>query len=190
MTRHCKVPTECLLTALCLAVTAGQSWGCSRTLPAPTLRQHFAETERVYMARLVSFKSTPLEAPPPAEMTGAIEDASFEVFFVLKGLKPDKALVRIHTEYWGGNCTLSIRSPMEVIDGDGKIAQNPFADVWILFVGGEEPYELTRVKPSRPINMFTETELRLLFSESERERQRRGPGQRNGPQDRTGGASR
>ena len=142
------------------------SWACT-TLP-PTLHQQYKDTERVYMARLVSLKSTPLRAQLPAVGDGAIEEATFEVFFVLKGPKPKDGEIKTRTEWWPGNCALSIRRPpMEVIGKDGEVVQNAYADVWILFLTGKQPFELRDTVASRPINLFNEAELGFLLQESQ-----------------------
>lgn len=80
---------------------------------------------------------------------------------------PKSRALKTRTEYWGGNCTLSILSPMEVMDKDGKEVPNAFSDVWILFLSGKEPFELLSGKPSQPINTYTEGQLRFLLHESQ-----------------------
>jgi len=115
------------------------------------------------MARLVTLTRTPLPGDPTMEFT-ALEDATFDVLLTLKGPAPHQGQVRTHTEYSGGNCTRSIINPIEVVDDDGSEVLNPFSDIWILFVGGKEPYELSNLGDSLPINLFNPSDLHFLLS--------------------------
>lgn len=139
------------------------SWGCSPELPLPTLRQNFEDTPHVFVARLVSLTRSPLPGDPT--MThAAIEDATFDVLLTLKGPVPSDGQVKTHTEYMGGNCTLSIIHPIEVLDKHGEEVENPYSDIWILFLAGEEPYRLSALVDSLPMNLFNPSDLRFLLS--------------------------
>src|SRR5262245_43277968 len=105
---------------LCILAGAQGVWACSRP-PPPPLRQQFADTPRVYVARLKAFKTLPWAGVP----TGAIEDGTFEVLMTLKGPTPKDGELKTHTEYSGGNCTLSILNPVEVFDSTGRAVSNP-----------------------------------------------------------------
>jgi hypothetical protein len=48
--------------------------------------------------------------------------------------------------------------------------EHPYSDVWILFLDGEEPYKLSNLKMSMPINLFNESDLRFLLNESQTKR--------------------
>jgi len=47
---------------------------------------------------------------------------------------------------------------------------NPFSDVWILILDGEQPYSIRSPSSSWPINLFTEADLRFLLEESQMKR--------------------
>ena len=156
------VKSAILGVVLYAAVGVQRTWACS-TPPAPPLRQQFAETPRIYVARLLLFKSSPWPGVP----TGTIEDATFTVLMTLKGPAPKSGVIKTHTDYWGGNCTLSILKPADVIDESGEVVTNPFSDIWILFLHGEEPFRLLNTTPSMPLNLFNEKDLRFLLQESQ-----------------------
>lgn len=155
---------------LCVLGGAKLSVACSPALPLPTLRENFAEASHVYMARLVSLKRSPLPGEPDTQSEAAVENAAFDVLLTLKGNEPEDGKVRTHTEYSGGNCTLSILHPAEVVDDQGKEVANPYSDIWILVVDGKEPYSIRNTSHSRPINFFAETDLRFLLDESQESR--------------------
>jgi len=153
----------------CFTLAAHESWSCSSPLPEPTLRQHFAQVERVYMARLTSLRSTPQKSDYEGVAPGAIENATFEVLLVVKGPRLANQMIKIQTDWWPGNCRLSIlRPPIEVIDSKVNAVPNPYSDVWILFLSGKEPFELLSTLPSRPINLFNESDLRFLLHVSQK----------------------
>src|ERR1041384_6192795 len=122
------VKTAILGAVLCAAAGIQRVWACS-TPPPPPLPQQFANTPQVYLARLIAFKTSPWAGV----VNGTIEEATFNVLLTLKGSAPKSGEVKTHTEYWGGNCALSIRKPAEVIDSTGKAVLNPNSDIWILW---------------------------------------------------------
>jgi hypothetical protein len=167
ITAHIRLARTCAFAVFWLTIAAPACWSCSISLPEPTLREHFIETELIYMARLVSFKSSTMKSEWPGVPPGSLEEATFDVLMTLKGAAPKQRTIKIRTEYWGGNCTLSIRRPADIIGKDGKRVRDAFADVWILFLSGKEPFQLLSTKPSRPINLYREVELRFLLHETQ-----------------------
>jgi hypothetical protein len=156
-----------LFVALYIGAGMRPGFGCSPALPLPTLREEFAETTHVYLARLLKLKRSPLPTEPDLDR-GALEDATFEVLLTLKGKTPTDRRVRTRTEYWGGNCTRSVLVPIDVVGRNGKLVSNPYSDVWILFLEGKEPFALSNLGHSMPANLFNEADLRFLLGESQK----------------------
>jgi len=139
-------------------------------LPLPTVRENYANAAHVYLARLIALQRSPLSGAASEQHTVAIEDATFDVLLTLKGQVPEDDKVRTHTEYYVGNCTLSILHPADVVDSEGNEVANPYSDIWILVLEGKEPYSIPSPGHSRPINLIEEGDLRFLLEESQRNR--------------------
>jgi hypothetical protein len=54
---------------------------------------------------------------------------------------------------------MSANQPLTVIGDDGKDVENPFSDMWLLFLEDGTPYVLRQSSPSLPINLYKESDL-------------------------------
>jgi hypothetical protein len=138
---------------------------CTPPDKPPKLSAQFASVENVYMARLLTYRRSPLPDPNGKRMYPHYwaEDATFRVLLTLKGAAQKTGVLRIHTAVSNGNCFISVQFPGAPPDDRDNGAPTFRSDVWILFVNGKQPYELDSSYPSKPINYFSESDLRLLL---------------------------
>lgn len=164
------VPMRYFLVLIYLLLGCEVANGCS-TDPnrhAPTVTEQLSKSEGAYLARLAKTTRTPL---PGAAGHYAdyyfVEKANFEVLVTFKGPLLNNKTLETVTTISPGNCRTSVREPFEVFGSDEKKVQNPFSDVWIIFLSGTKPYELVIQDLTRPINFVSESDLRELFRSTE-----------------------
>jgi hypothetical protein len=153
--RHVSVIS--VFVGVVVALGAQLALACDPIFPLRTLQQEYAAADRVYIARLVAFKRSPLPGDPDMH-DKALEEATFEIQRVLKGGSPQTGKFATRTEYNGANCTLSIAQP----------ALAKPSDVWILFLHGREPFTLFGLGHTAPMSLFSKTDLHFLLEESQK----------------------
>jgi hypothetical protein len=153
-----------LLVAFC--VFAQEVSACSY-IPSPSLLDSFKRYQSVYLARLVQVVKTPAREVQGSDQ-GVIETATFRVVATLKGPRRGNQLLRTQTPM-NNSCAMSANHPLTVIGDDGKDVENPFSDMWLLFLEDETPYVLRQSSPSLPINLYKESDLLAVMGAAARQ---------------------
>jgi hypothetical protein len=135
--------------------------GCSPALPLKTLTQNAASADHVYLAKLVTFKRSPLPGDPHMKYN-ALEEATFHVLQTIKGAPLQDGEVRTRTEVTGGTCTLSLRVPY-LEKRNGKVVPPKLSGKWLLVLSGREPYSISNLSGTAPAESIPASELRSIL---------------------------
>ena len=154
--------------SLLATLLAGQEVSACAFPPPPSLLESFTRHEAVYLARLVQVVKTPAREAQSSQQAVA-ETATFMVVATLKGRRRGNQLLRTQTPM-NNSCAMSANRPLDAVIGDdGKAVENPFSDMWLLFLSGEAPYFLSQSSPSRPINLYNEGDLLAVMGAAARQ---------------------
>jgi hypothetical protein len=159
--RHLKVFAR--LATILSAALAARALGCSPIDTNPTVQKEYEHSEHVYLAQLVMLSSVRTQWVYRFEE--ATETAIFKVLKTLKGRAPTGGMFLTRTTFNGANCRLSL---VNYGFGYDTYGLGSSSDVWVLFLSGQQPYNLIDIGKNHRASYFGEDELVFLFAKSKR----------------------
>lgn len=149
-------------TAIVLSsLVGGDCLACSPDLRIMnSVGESLKSSNVVALAYLESLESVPI---PDGEYKGGTrENAKFLVLEAWKGRLVPGAHIETVTTIWNANCGISaVNSPRWIVDKNGRAA--PVSRVWLLYLGGKEPFQLTIGRRSSPLNIQGAEDLPELY---------------------------